>query len=58
MRALKAVLKVLLGLTLGLVLAELAFRLRDHGAFPHVNFYVEDAALGTAYDKHGVGERR
>ena len=43
MRALKAVLKVLLGL----VLAELAFRLRDHGAFPHVNFYVEDAALGT-----------
>jgi hypothetical protein len=32
---------------LGLVLAEVAFRVRDHGAFPHVNFYVEDAALGT-----------
>ncbi|MFT3712136.1 MAG: hypothetical protein QM817_31215 [Archangium sp.] len=43
----KAVLKVLLGLTLGLVIAEFAFRMRDDGAFPHLNFYVADEALGA-----------
>lgn len=47
LRVLKAVLKVLLGVTLGLVIAEVAFNLRDHGAFPHVNFYTEDAELGV-----------
>jgi lysophospholipase L1-like esterase len=46
-RIIKAVLKVLLGVTLGLLLAEFAFNLRDHGAFPHVNFYEEDPQLGV-----------
>lgn len=50
MRALSAVSKVLLGLTLGLGLAELAFRLRDDGAFPHLNLYREDAALGVTLE--------
>lgn len=36
-----------LGLGLGLVLTEVAFATRDHGAFPHVNFYVPDAELGA-----------
>lgn len=43
----RALLKVLLGLTLGLVIAEGAFWLRDGGAFPHVNFYRPDAELGA-----------
>ena len=47
MRALKAILKVFVGLALGVVLAEVAFSARDHGAFPHVNLYVEDQALGV-----------
>ena len=47
MRVLSAVLKVLVGLTLGVVIAELAFRARDDGAFPHLNLYEEDAALGV-----------
>ena len=47
MKLLKAVLKVLLGLGLGLGAAEVVFSLRDDGAFPHVNFYVEDAQRGT-----------
>lgn len=42
-----ALLKVSVGLTLGLVLAELAFWWRDDGAFPHVNLYLSDAELGT-----------
>jgi len=46
-RALKAILKVFVGLALGVVLAEVAFSARDHGAFPHVNLYVEDQALGV-----------
>lgn len=47
MRALGAVLKVLLGLSLGLVLAEGAFWLRDDGAFPHLNLYQLDEKLGV-----------
>jgi hypothetical protein len=35
------------GLGAGLVIAELAFRQRDGGAFPHVNFYRPDAVLGV-----------
>jgi hypothetical protein len=35
------------GLALGLALAEVAFHLRDHGAFPHLNVYVPDARLGV-----------
>jgi hypothetical protein len=35
------------GLVLGLVLAEAAFHVRDHGAFPHLNLYVTDARLGV-----------
>jgi len=34
------------GLAAGLALAELAFRMRDRGAFPHLNTYVPDAELG------------
>ena len=37
----------LAGIAVGLVVAELAFRWRDHGAFPHVNVYVADPELGV-----------
>ncbi|MDB4992927.1 MAG: hypothetical protein JWM74_359 [Myxococcaceae bacterium] len=40
-------LRALAGLTLGLVIAEVAFRVRDGGAFPHLNIYVADPALGV-----------
>jgi hypothetical protein len=40
-------LAVLLGLLCGLALAELAFRVRDHGAFPHLNVYLSDPAYGV-----------
>ena len=46
-RLFSATLKILLGLVLGLVLAEIAFRVRDDGAFPHVNLYLPDPELGT-----------
>ncbi|HET9619747.1 MAG TPA: hypothetical protein VFP84_00175, partial [Kofleriaceae bacterium] len=35
------------GLAVGLGAAELVFRARDGGAFPHLNVYVADAALGV-----------
>ena len=35
------------GLFVGLLLTELAFSWRDDGAFPHVNVYMEDDALGV-----------
>ena len=41
------VLQVLLGLLCGLAIAEAVFRARDHGAFPHLNVYVADAAYGV-----------
>jgi hypothetical protein len=39
--------QVVLGLGLGLVITEQVFAKRDEGAFPHVNFYVEDPELGV-----------
>lgn len=39
--------QVVLGLAVGLVVTELAFRWRDDGAFPHVNVYLPDAELGA-----------
>jgi hypothetical protein len=42
----------LAGIAVALVIAELAFRYRDDGAFPHVNFYKADAALGTRLEPH------
>ncbi len=39
--------QALAGLAVGLALAEGAFRLRDEGAFPHLNIYRSDAALGV-----------
>jgi len=39
--------QVLLGVVCGLLLAEGAFRWRDHGAFPHLNVYVADAGYGV-----------
>jgi hypothetical protein len=45
--ALKALLKVMLGLTLGVALAEGLFWFRDDGAFPHLNLYEADATLGV-----------
>ncbi len=43
----KNVLRVALGLLVGVAIAEGAFRVRDGGAFPHVNVYLADAELGT-----------
>jgi len=44
--------KVVVGLGLGLVLAELLFAYRDDGAFAHVNFYEPDAQLGVRLRPH------
>ncbi|GEM_PF-896147 len=46
-RRLFIVSQVVLGLALGLGIAEYAFSKRADGAFPHVNFYVEDPELGV-----------
>lgn len=46
-RALRIFVQLLLGLALGLVLVEVGFSMRDDGAFPHLNLYVEDAELGA-----------
>ncbi|HSO34554.1 MAG TPA: hypothetical protein VLT33_18600, partial [Labilithrix sp.] len=46
-RLLRNAIRVGLGLGLGLVIAEVAFSVRDHGAFPHLNIYVEDAQRGV-----------
>jgi hypothetical protein len=35
------------GLAIGLAAAEIVFRVRDGGAFPHLNVYVADPALGV-----------
>jgi hypothetical protein len=43
----KNALRVGLGLLVGLCVTEGAFRVRDGGAFPHINVYVPDAELGT-----------
>jgi hypothetical protein len=39
--------QAILGLAVGLATAEGAFHLRDHGAFPHLNCYMPDPALGV-----------
>jgi len=44
---LRNTLRALLGLTVGLVLAEVAFCVRDGGAFPHLNVYAADASRGV-----------
>src|SRR5262245_33429982 len=46
-RALRIALRVLAGLTIGAILSEVAFRARDDGAFPHLNLYTPDPALGV-----------
>ncbi|HWO25729.1 MAG TPA: hypothetical protein VNO30_43620 [Kofleriaceae bacterium] len=42
----------LAGIAVALVIAEVGFWYRDGGAFPHVNFYKADAALGTRLEPH------
>lgn len=46
-RAAFKALRVALGLAAGVALAEVAFSIRDQGAFPHLNVYVADAWLGA-----------
>ncbi len=46
--------QVVLGLGLGLALAEYMFWKRDEGAFPHVNFYVEDPELGVRLEPNAA----
>ncbi len=41
------VLQAGLGLLVGLGILEVGFHLRDHGAFPHLNIYQADEALGV-----------
>jgi hypothetical protein len=48
--------QVLAGLMAAALVAEGAYWLRDHGAFPHVNFYVPDAQLGVRL-RPGATER-
>ena len=50
------VIRVGLGLVVGLGIAELGFRVRDKGAFPHLNIYVPDPALGARL-KPGATEK-
>jgi hypothetical protein len=57
-RMAKHALRVVLGLGLGLALAEGAFWLRDDGAFPHLNLYVEDPELGARLAKGAAGRVR
>jgi hypothetical protein len=51
-----ALFRIALGLTLGLVIAEVVFRFRDDGAFPHVNVYVSDEKLGARLEP-GASQR-
>ncbi len=46
-RAATRLAQIAVGLAVGLGLAELGFRMRDDGAFPHVNVYLPDAELGV-----------
>jgi hypothetical protein len=43
----RRLLQILLGLGVGAALAEGAFWVRDHGAFPHLNVYAADPKLGV-----------
>lgn len=47
-----------LGVLVGLVLAEQLFAWRDHGAFPHLNAYVADNALGVRLEPGFEGKVR
>ena len=49
-------LRVVLGVSVGLVITEFAFRTRDGGAFAHLNVYVPDAELGVRL-KPGASEK-
>ncbi len=49
-RAAIAIASMLAGLGLGLAGAEAAFHARDDGAFPHLNCFVADAALGVTLE--------
>jgi len=46
-RVAKNTVRVLGGLLVGVGLAEVAFHVRDDGAFPHVNLYEVDSVLGV-----------
>jgi hypothetical protein len=46
-RWLKRSLQATAGVVVALVASECAFRVRDHGAFPHLNVYVPDGKLGV-----------
>jgi hypothetical protein len=48
------VVQVVVGVLLGLALVEAAFWMRDGGAFPHLNVYVEDDALGVRLRPHAT----
>ncbi len=56
MANLRAPAAFLAGTLAALALAEGAFRVRDDGAFPHVNFYIPDALLGVRLQP-GASER-
>ncbi|MDG1482524.1 MAG: hypothetical protein P8R54_23235 [Myxococcota bacterium] len=47
MRRLRPIFRVILGLSIGLVLAEAVFSWRADGAFPHINVLQADAALAV-----------
>ena len=49
--------QVFFGLTAGLMLTELGFRIRDRGAFPHINLYVPDDKLGVRLRPGGTEKR-
>ena len=51
-RAFGAVARVLAGLAVGAAIAEGAFHYRAHGAFPHLNIYLADAAMGVRLRPH------
>ncbi|MDC0717433.1 alginate O-acetyltransferase AlgX-related protein [Nannocystis bainbridge] len=57
-RALSITAQLLLGLGLGAALTEVAFSVRDGGAFPHVNFYVADPELGVRLEPGATMEFR
>ncbi len=48
--------RIALGIVVGLGIAEGGFRIRDKGAFPHLNIYIEDAARGVRL-RPGATER-
>ena len=49
-------LQALAGVVVALAISECAFRVRDHGAFPHLNIYVADPKLGVRL-RPGATER-